>query len=344
MKKQNSPVKKNFFKKIFIKICRILGYEIIDQNNLYLPTSDKFTNEELSEAGRKSINLPLGEVKITRSVQTLDIIIKTCTSINLVNQSKERIFGEKKSEYTFRTINSIIKNINFAKKTMPNISFRIFIIDHNSSIEDLKIIEKKLIYSKISYKIINLDIAEFKNKIQKINQKNEKVGENMFATMSSIYKSFLLAKESCNDLIYFVEDDYIHQNEAITEMLFTYERISSQSKKELVICPSDYPFLYNKVEKTKIYLGNKRHWRSTEETLLTFMISKKLIEKYWKSFENMCQFENSPFEKPLHKIYEHELCLSPIPSLAIHCTNINSVYGLPPNFDWKKIWEDNKNY
>ena len=51
--------------------------------------------------------------------------------------------------------------------------------------------------------------------------------------------------------------------------------------------------------------------------------------------------ENSPFEKPLHKIYEHELCLSPIPSLAMHCTNINSVFGLPPNFDWKKIWEEN---
>ena len=74
------------------------------------------------------------------------------------------------------------------------------------------------------------------------------------------------------------------------------------------------------------------------------MTSKKLIEKHWKSFESMCQFENSPFEKPLHKIYENELCLSPIPSLAMHCTNINSVYGLPPNVDWKKIWEDNKNY
>ena len=343
MKKINITVKTSFFKKIFIKICRILGYEIIDQNNLYIPTSDKFINEELSKAGKKSINLPLGEVKITRSVQTLDIIIKTCTSINLVSQSKERIFEEKKSEYTFRSVNSIIKSINFAKKIMPKILFKIFVIDHNSSIEDLKIIEKILIYSKIPYEIINLNIAEFENKIKKINQKNEKIGVNMLSTMSSIYKSFLLAKENCNDLIYFVEDDYIHHNEAISEMLFTYERISSQSKKELIICPSDYPFLYNKVEKTQIYLGNRRHWRKTEETLLTFMISKKLIEKYWKSFENMCQFENSPFEKPLHEMYEHELCLSPIPSLAMHCTNINSVYGLPPNFEWKKIWEENKN-
>ena len=155
MKDHNSRVKKSFFNKIFIKICRILGYEIIDQNNLYIPTSDKFIGEELSKIGKKSINLPSGEVKITRSIHTLDIIIKTCTSINLVSQSKERIFGEKKSEYTFRSINSIINSINFAKKVMPNIFFKIFVIDHNSSAGDLKIIEKKLAHSKIPYEIIN---------------------------------------------------------------------------------------------------------------------------------------------------------------------------------------------
>ena len=344
MKELNSSVKTSFFKKIFIRICRAIGYEIIDQNNLYLPTLDKFIGENLSSAGKKSINLPLGEVKITRKIKTLDIIIKTCTSVNLVSQSKERIFGEKKSEYTFRSINSIIKNINFAKKIMSNVLFKIFVIDYNSETSDLKKIKEKLIYSKIPHEIINLNVAEFENKIKKINQKNEVVKENMLSTMASIYKSFLLAKEKCNDLIYFVEDDYIHNVEAISEMLFTYERISSQSKKELIICPTDYPFLYNKVEKTEIYLGNKRHWRSTEETLLTFMTSKKLLEKHWKSFEGMSQFENSPFEKPLHKIYKEELCLSPIPSLAMHCTNINSVFGLSPNFDWRNIWKENKSF
>ena len=104
----------------------------------------KFISEELSKAGKRSINLPLGEVKITRPVKTLDVIIKTCTSINLVSQSKERIFAEKKSEYTFRSINSIIKTINFAKKIMTNILFKIFVIDYNSSADDLKMIEKKI--------------------------------------------------------------------------------------------------------------------------------------------------------------------------------------------------------
>ena len=46
--------------------------------------------------------------------------------------------------------------------------------------------------------------------------------------MSNIHKSLLIAKNQCNDLVYFVEDDYLHKQDAINEMIFTYERISSQ--------------------------------------------------------------------------------------------------------------------
>ena len=53
--KKNNPIKK-----IFIKLCRLMGYEIIDQSNFYIPTSDKNINETLSKPGIRSINLPLG--------------------------------------------------------------------------------------------------------------------------------------------------------------------------------------------------------------------------------------------------------------------------------------------
>ena len=52
-------------KKFFIKICKLLGYEILDQNNFSSPTLGKL-NEELSILNEKSIVLPLGEVKITK--------------------------------------------------------------------------------------------------------------------------------------------------------------------------------------------------------------------------------------------------------------------------------------
>ena len=41
MKKIENIKKPNFLKKSFIKLCRIIGFEIIDQSNLYLPTLGK---------------------------------------------------------------------------------------------------------------------------------------------------------------------------------------------------------------------------------------------------------------------------------------------------------------
>ena len=141
-------------------------------------------------------------------------------------------------------------------------------------------------------------------------------------------------------MFYFLEDDYIHTKDAITEMLFTYEKISSQLNKEIFLCPADYPYLYSTIENTKLFFGNMRHWRTVNETLITFLTSKKMIIKYLDKFKLMGSKRHHPMELILHKIYEKEYCFSPIPSLAMHATNINTIYGLPPNFDWKKIWEE----
>ena len=68
-------MKKNIFKKIFIKFSKLLGFEIIDQSEFNSPTLNKELNEELSNI-KKSIVLPLGEVKLTRKIQSLSIIFR----------------------------------------------------------------------------------------------------------------------------------------------------------------------------------------------------------------------------------------------------------------------------
>jgi len=334
--------KKSIIKKIFIKICRLLGYEIIDQSNFFIPTLNKSLNDKISIKGKKSINLPLGEVRITRKVKSLDVIIRTCSSVNMLTQNKDRIFQKEKIEYTLRSINSILKSIKYAKKSMDELLFKIYIVDHNSGQENLNKIKNIIEKYSIQFKIYNLNLKDFEEKIKKTNQKNEKVTSNQISNMSNIYKSLQLSKENSSDLIYFVEDDYIHEESAISEMILVYERISSLTNKELIVCPTDYPYLYTKAENTQVYLGEKYHWRKIDETLCTFLTSKKIVENHWKKLISMCEFEHYPFESPLHKIYEEELCISPIPSLAIHCTNVNSIFGLSPNIDWKKLWEENK--
>ena len=341
MKEIKPKKSKKIFKKLFIKLCRLMGYEIIDQNNFYIPTSNKNLNQTLSVSGEKSISLPLGEVKILRKVKSLDVIIRTCTSVNMLTQSKKRIFEQDKIEYTLRSINSILRSVSYAKEFHPKINIKITVIDHDSSKENLEKIKNLLSSSVIQINFLNLDISEFENKIKQKNENNEKTKPNQISNMSNIYKSLLLSKSS-EDLIYFVEDDYIHELDSFTEMLFTYERIASLTGNELIICPTDYPYLYVQAEDTNIYLGEKYHWRKINETLCTFLTSKHIVEKHWDKFLSMCTFEHYPFESPLHEIYKNELCVSPIPSIAIHCTNINSIFGLSPNKDWKKVWDENE--
>ena len=344
MKVQNKQEKKTFLKKIFIKICRILGYEIIDQNNFWVPTQEKSLNDNLNIQGKKSITLPLGEIKISRAVSALTVIFRSCTDINMLTQNKQRLFNQNKSEYTFRSLNSIIVALNSVKKNFPKINFDIIVVDYNSQEKNLSQIKNQLSKSNLKNSIVSLDMNEFTSNIKKINAKNENVTKNQMSNMSNIHKSFLLAKNHCDDLIYFVEDDYLHHKDAIEEMIITYERIASQINQELILCPADYPYLYTKLDNTNIFLGSNKHWRKVDETLCTFLTSKVILQKYWDKFISMCQFEHYPFEKPLHDIYKKEYCLSPIPSIAIHCTNVNSIFGLSPNINWKEVWDDNEKY
>ena len=59
-------------KKIFIKICKLLGYEILDQNKFSSPTLGKELNEELSVLNEKFVceltHLSLSLVTATRPI------------------------------------------------------------------------------------------------------------------------------------------------------------------------------------------------------------------------------------------------------------------------------------
>ena len=326
---------KNSLKKLFIKFSRKLGYEIIDQNNFVSPTLNKQLNEDLSKFNQKSIVLPLGEVKITRHIKKLLIIFRTNSNIEIWDQNKKRIFEEKKIVYIIKSLNSLIKNIKSANKDLPSLDIKLIILDDNSTPENFQRIKKIIENENINYEILKHDTKKNENIIKK-----QKTNET-FSNLSTLLTSFKLGKESGEDLIFFVEDDYIHLDNMISEIIKTYQRISSQLNKDIFICPSDYPFLYMENEKTNVLIGDKRHWRTINKTLCTFLTSKYLLNKYWGNFEKNCTDRHEPFEKYLNEIYEREICISPLKSLSIHMANINSNYGLSPFIDYKKIWEEN---
>ena len=321
-------------KKIFIKLARLLGYEIIDQNNFVSPSLEKELNDQLSVINQKSIILPLGNVKITKKVKSLLIVLRMNTVVEIWDQKKKRLFEQPKIEYSMRSINSLIKAITVCRNKYPVIKIKTIIVDDQSKKDNLDKI-RKLIQDQ-NIEIIPLDHEKYKSIIEK-QEKTE-----TFSNLASLLQSFEFGKNQSDDLIFFIEDDYIHSETMLDEMISSYERIASQVKKDIIMCPADYPYLYMNDEKTNILIGSNRHWRTINKTLCTFMLSKNLLNKYWENFYKTCLDRHDPFEKYINEIYENEVCISPIKSLSLHLTNINSSYGLSPFLDCKKLWEDNK--
>ena len=321
-------------KKLFIRICKLLGFEILDQNTFSSPTLEKKLNEELSIINEKSIILPLGKVKITKKVSSILIILRMNTDIEIWDQNKKRLFEMPKIEYTKRSIHSLIKAINYFKSKYSNIHIKTIIVDDNSSEENISQI-RKIIENK-NIDIVALDHSKYQNIIKK--QKNKET----FANLASLLTCFEIGKEKGEDLIFFIEDDYLHFEPMLEEMIASYERIASQINKDIFMCPADYPYLYMSNEKTNILIGNKRHWRTINKSLCTFLTTKNLLDKYWDNFYQTCLDRHYPFEKYLNEIYKNEICISPLKSLSLHLTNINSSYGLSPFIDYEKLWEENK--
>ena len=336
MKKTENIKKINFFKKLFIKLCRVLGFEIIDQANFRSPTLGKNLNDTLSIQGKKSITIPLGQIDIKKKIKSIKIILRSCTSELIMDQNKRRLFDCEKNEYTFRTLKSLIRSTEIAYDKFADIKFKIIVTDTNSSKKDISIIRHLLDQTRIDSEFSSINLQSFKSEIKTSYSKAK------FSNMANFYNSLLIAKNEDADLFYFVEDDYIHSIDSITEMIFSYEKFSTIFEDDLVLLPSDYPYLYTKDDSTKIYLGEKYHWRLVSESLVTFMTSKSLIEKNFRNLEIMGKEWVDPWEKPLHEMYKKNMCLSPLPSLAFHCANINSVFGVSPNIDLKKLWDENK--
>ena len=328
-------MKKSIIKKLFIKLCKIMGYEIIDQNNFTSPTLGKKLNKELSILNNKSIVLPLGEVNITRKVKSILLLFRTNSNVEIWDQNKKRLFELPKIEYTLRSLNSLLKSIIFCKKKYPDIKIKLIIVEDNTNEINLNKIKKLTNNNEVSADYVTVDHQKYRKII------NEQKNEQTYSNLASLLSCYEIAKKNTDDLVFFVEDDYIHFEPMLEEMIASYERISSQIKKDIFMCPTDYPYLYMNNSKTNVLIGNKRHWRTVEETLCTFMTSKELLEKYWDNFYKTCLDRHDPFEKYINEIYKDEICISPLKSLSVHFTNVNSSYGLSPFIDYQKLWDEN---
>lgn len=313
------PKKQNRLKRIILRLLNVYAVER-DNFNLINPP---FINEGKSKFffNDKSFVFPNGYVEIKRKVTKLDILFRYTGTVNLWKTSKKwkRIIPDiNKETLILSCFNSMVKSItDFNKENKKKVIITIHLVDdgHQESLNNqMNALAKKW----------GVNTQYHKN----VNQGNRE----------SFLKCLELAKE-CDDLVLFVEDDYLFEISAIKEMIQSYSRISTMLNEEINISLTDYPFYYDALYKTAIVLGSERKYRFVGETLMTFLTSKKIINENYELIKKISTNENDPFEIPLHELYKKSPCFAPVGSLAYHVSTISP--GLSPHDDWKKTWNEN---
>lgn len=308
-------LKQNKIKRFLLKLFNLYA---LDKETFEL-INPKFDQkaENYFKFNDKSVILSTGFLTFKRKIKKLDIFYRYSPDISLWNSP-----GKWKR---------VISNID--KETLIKVS----LISLKKSI--LKFLESNtldislnLIYDKSSSEFNNQLSNLLSNNKFKINIIKSKIDGNR-----GTYLECCDQAEKSEDLIFFIEDDYLFKKDSIEELLFSYSRISTQTEKELFFTPSDYVFYYDKNYTTSVFIGKNYRWRIVKETLLTFMFSKKLLNIYRNKIRAVGEVENDPFEKPLHEIFEKELCFAPISSTSFHISR--TVPSIEP--DWHKLWEEN---
>ncbi len=305
----------NSFKRYILKILNLYALEK-ETFNLVNP---KLNNEgkNIYKINDKSFLLSNGYLNLNRKIKKLDIFYRYAPYNSLWNSSdrwKRIVPNITKKDLILTSLRSLKKSIS-KFILIENINVKINLISDTSDGKFDDYILKELIHDKIQ-------IEFFESKLK---------GNR------GTYLECCDQAENAEDLIFFIEDDYIFEEDCITEMIYSYARISSLLKKDIFLCPSDYPFYYDSNYQTSIFIGKSFRWRIVYETLLTFMMSKDLLINYKKRIREVGERENNPFEKPLHKIYSERPCLSPITSLSYH---ISRNYPAVTE-NWLKLWNDN---
>jgi len=148
-------------------------------------------------------------------------------------------------------------------------------------------------------------------------------------------------KENDDEIIYFVENDYLHKPGAdkILEEGFSLDPafISLYDHPDKYMTPAQggNPYCEGGAEDTRVYLTDSVHWKITNATTMTFaskVSTLKRTETTLRKWTNMGHYPQD-FQMFLDLRDQGELLITPLPGYSTH----GETAWLTPLTDWSKI-------
>jgi hypothetical protein len=251
-------------------------------------------------------------------MRKLDVYLRTHSGRNV--HVGERLVPVSKEVLIEGCVRSLLRSLEAARSRADIV---ITIIDDHSTDSMRAVLERLLAEHAIPGRLVFLPDGETGNS-------------------ASIRYTYKTARETARDLIYFVEDDYLHASQAVHEMLGAHALFSTRlSGAEVGIFPVDYPDYYDRLlEDTRIVMSESRHFRTVRHCTGTFMLTKKLLISEWEKFAALSLYGIVP-EVTEHvttnRIWmeERAFLFAPVPTLALH---LQFLPHIAPFTDWKAWW------
>ena len=262
---------------------------------------------------------------------TLHVVMRTCDKVSLTSN---RIVP--KDECIFRCLNSLVKSL----ENLTSIPYTLHIIDDRSSLETRNKIKE--IAPNATFEFLEDRDDSHLDPRQKSRYSVQKMYEYIY-TLPEL------------DLVYVVEDDYLHYTTSIESMIQAWYYFTQVSGgKNVGIFPQDFPELYyhpqhlhndTYVRTCLVMPGPDRYYRTTWYTHESFFITLRAIYKYREHFDNLLvigSVDGAWEGNTISNVWAQEdvLMLMPLKTLAIHVSEPKDIPFF--NTDFETLWEQNK--
>lgn len=310
--------------KLLSKSLKPFGYHIRKYkapNILRIPALEKNDNFKPSLALPKIIES--GFLPSSADLNIMIIYVRTCIRENRNIDKSKRITGVTLEENTKRCLYSLIKSIKHAMTMNSERTIKLICLDDHSD-------EK---YRKTLENIVSQAPCE-----------NEFRQTTHTGQGASLHEQFKLGSHD-NALVYFCEDDYLHEIDAIDTCWNFYMKVAKDFETHSVIYPQEHAVLYSDHYPSYILLGDDRRWRTIRHATHTFITHGQVVEKFWDYFENTKFVGDKKNRKKgseartTNQLFEVIPGFSPMKPAAVH---LQFEETLPQLYDWKPLWQENK--
>jgi hypothetical protein len=254
---------------------------------------------------------------------SLEVVLRTCDHSNVHKDWRVRYHDIPKKQLIKGCVRSLINSC----QNIENLKLTVF--DDHSSEETISWLKDTLKTSCLEYEFISLIKSGYNH---------------------SSHEQWKRCRDSKYNLVYSIEDDYLHCSTAIQEMLDSYYLFCDRLKRdEIVLYPFDEPSEYNPPkEREFIVHGSNRHWRTGIFTTQVLFCQPKVFRDHWDIFELLALKYNGNYLQPRDEHYEESntiwklwnqgsfLRFNPIPSLALH---MQFEQQRDPFINWQDWWK-----